>query len=147
MEENSKRLLSDAVSEVTSLIDLRLRSLDSQLVSPANRGTLTPGFSVHIEAAQLPGFAVCDYTYSLDGKDDREEPVVAIRSTFNLVFKIERDHPLSADELDSFSEVAGLEIVHPYVRELVHNMTGRMGLPPFVLEVRPPSNSSVTRPQ
>jgi preprotein translocase subunit SecB len=33
-----------------------------------------------------------------------------------------------------------LEIVHPYVREIVHNLTSRMGLPPLVLDVKVPAS-------
>jgi len=57
--------------------------------------------------------------------------------TMTVLFQLESSD-LTEEELQDFGTVGVLDIVHPYVRETVHTLTGRMGLPPLVLDVKQP---------
>ncbi|WP_374198072.1 protein-export chaperone SecB [Micromonospora sp. PLK6-60] len=83
--------------------------------------------------------AVYHVTYQLqalsaDGKS------VAFRAalTMSAVFDFS-DPSLTDEELQKFGMGGVLDLVHPYVREQVHSLTARMGLPPLLLDVKAPS--------
>jgi len=121
-----------------------VRRLEGNLLTPVGEPPLNlelTTLSVELGVGKLTGLAIYDVKYSLSATDTKNEPVVSIELVLNLIFRISDD--LIADkELDvdlrAFGSIAVLEIGHPYVREIVHSLTARMGIPPLVLDVNPP---------
>lgn len=135
---DKKRLLSEKVSKIASLEDLRLRDIEATLYDPAPTQPLTPKISVVPKLAKLGYYALYDLVYSVTAKDAKDNETVRAELTFNLVFSLNREREIAQEELEAFGAIGAVEIAHPYVRELIHNLTFRMNLPPFVLDVAPP---------
>jgi hypothetical protein len=73
-----------------------------------------------------------------DTTDLGDDPPVAWQMEMELVASfitnplIER---FTEAQTAAFGRTTGLNAIHPFARELVHNMTGRLGYPPFTLEL------------
>lgn len=63
------------------------------------------------------------------------EPAIRIAATFALVYQLPMSDEYTQDHYDAFGEINGLFNLWPYWRELVQNVTMRMGLPPLTLPV------------
>jgi hypothetical protein len=138
------RRRSDRVSRECSLVDLRVRRLEGDLLTPVGEPPLTlelTTLSVELGVGRLTGLAIYDVKYLLSAMDANNELAVRVELVLNLVFSLSagllEEPDLNAD-LQAFGSVAVLEIGHPYVREIVHSLTARMGIPPLVLDVNPP---------
>lgn len=70
---------------------------------------------------------------STDGAEwDEQKTVLELAFTMAALFAVdapEGQEPLEEDELDAFAKTTGQFALHPYAREFVADMTGRMGLP------------------
>jgi hypothetical protein len=66
---------------------------------------------------------------------DVDIPTVSLNASFFVAYGLPsaNEHPSAA--LEAFAELNGLYHVWPYWRELVHTVTGRVGLAPFVISV------------
>lgn len=91
------------------------------------------------------GFQVMvDYTVRglLAGEDLDDDPAdgeagseaMAIAASWLLVYGLSEDVELADDDLTAYSEITARFTVHPYMREMVQQMTVRMGFPPLLLE-------------
>jgi preprotein translocase subunit SecB len=120
------------------LVDLRVRELNARLIFPAARPPLQPDLKIDPKVGRAESFAFYDITYALGATDADSRNVFEAKMVLNLVFSL-RDHStVEKEALESFGAIGVIEIAHPYVREMVHSLTFRMGLPPFVLDVAPP---------
>jgi len=75
---------------------------------------------------------------AIEASDAENTPVASVNFRLNALFEVERepkDEPFSEAELSAFGETTGQFALYPYARELVADMTGRMGLPPLHLGV------------
>jgi len=135
-----RRRLSNRVSRIASLVDLRVRELEAKLLNFAGDPPFEPTVSLVPNVGSVENFAVYDFVYNLGATDKANRPLFSVNLTMNLVFKLKVD--ATREELLAFGEIGVVEIAHPYVREIVHNLTFRMGLPPFVLDVAPPLESN-----
>lgn len=65
------------------------------------------------------------------------EDVASVEFQLHALFEVDAvpDERFTDDELDAFGKTTGQFALYPYARELVANMTGRMGLPPLHLGV------------
>lgn len=76
-----------------------------------------------------------------NGEDEPQEAwrvQCELRATFGASGPEQPLPPFSQDQLDALAGVVGVIHVHPYARETVQNMTGRMGYPPFTLDLITP---------
>ncbi|WP_112681404.1 protein-export chaperone SecB [Micromonospora saelicesensis] len=133
-----KRGLSDRVAQLASLVDLRMRDIRAELVNFAGDPPFIPSVSIEPNVGRVNKYAVYDFRYSLSATDAGDETVFRARLVMNLVFALSDPDAISKEALEAFGAIGVVEIAHPYMREIVHNLTLRMGLPPFVLEVAPP---------
>jgi preprotein translocase subunit SecB len=78
-------------------------------------------------------------TYRLEATSANGRHVFEAQLTMSIVFELSSREFTEAD-LQAFGVIGALDIVHPYVREMVHSLTVRMGLPPLVLDVKTPPN-------
>ncbi|MFI5933672.1 hypothetical protein [Actinoplanes sp. NPDC051494] len=115
-----------------------MRSLEAKLTSPSASPPLKPRVRIEPQVSLAGNYAIYDFMYTLGATDATESDVFNATMSLNLVFRLEQPEALDADRLQAFGSVGVVEIAHPYVREMVHSLTFRMGLPPFVLDVAPP---------
>jgi hypothetical protein len=66
---------------------------------------------------------------------ENDGPCVELESTFLVSYAAENLTGLGPENFSSFGALNGVFNAWPYWRELLHNLTLRMGLPPFVLPV------------
>lgn len=76
-----------------------------------------------------------DIEPDLEGGDEDTRTVI-LNLEFNMAALFAVDVPseaeaLTEDEIDAFARTTGQFALHPYAREFVANLTGRMGLPPL----------------
>jgi hypothetical protein len=65
------------------------------------------------------------------------EDVASFSFELNGLFAVEHqpDEPFTESELTAFGQTTGQFALYPYARELVANLSGRMGLPPLHMGV------------
>ncbi|MEU4694323.1 hypothetical protein [Actinoplanes sp. NPDC023714] len=134
----TRRRMSNHVAKNASLIDVRLHDISARLLGTVGKTPLRPSIKVDANFGRAQAFALYDYTYELEATDDSGKSVFRAAFALNLVFRLTDSESVTAEELEAFGSFGVAEIAHPYVRELIHNLTFRMGLPPFILEVAPP---------
>ncbi|MEU8606664.1 hypothetical protein AB0C29_01480 [Actinoplanes sp. NPDC048791] len=131
--------LSGEVAERTSLVDLRLRKIESEVLTPLVKEPLKIALTTFDRAvSRVPHHAVYNFTYGIEGVGDNNEKVFRASIVLSLIFRFTDDFAPSSPALRAFGAVGVVDIAHPYVRELVHSLSWRMGLPPLVLEVSAP---------
>jgi len=81
---------------------------------------------------------VYSLSYEFRADDRSSAPIWKADFTLTLSFMIHTDAKVTDEELDAFGAGGVVEVAHPYAREFVHHITGRMNVPAFVLDVLPP---------
>lgn len=66
---------------------------------------------------------------------EEASPVVSIKASFELFYRLPHDFEATEQELSGFAEVNGVFNAWPYWREFIQTTTCRMNLPPIVLPV------------
>jgi preprotein translocase subunit SecB len=142
VQEDAKRR-SDRVTADVSLVDFRLRRLKADLLQLIPELDLEVWPTVEPSVTSVDNYAIYDVVYVIVAQDAKGRRTVEATATFTLVFEV--SERLSSEDLEAFGAIGVLSIAHPYVRELFHNLTGRMGLPPLLLEVMPPEPTPLMR--
>lgn len=134
-----QRERSDRVSSLASILDLRLRDIKADLKVPGPKLPLTVDHEILPAMVRLSEEAVVYHvTYKLEATSANNRRVMEAQVTMSVVLSLKPG--LSEADLQAFGSIGALDIVHPYVREVVHNLTGRMGLPPLVLDIKIPAS-------
>ena len=73
-------------------------------------------------------------------KDGRAAEVAIISFRFGALYDLRpdsRSHKIKREELDAYAKTCAISALYPYMREYVHDVTIRMGLPPLIMDVHP----------
>ena len=135
-EEETKRR-SDAVTSNVSLIDLRLRQVNAKLLVLLPELDLEVWPTVNPQMTVFDEHVIYDVTYDIAAQDARGRRAIEASATLTLIFQV-MSEDIGSEDLAAFGALGVLSVAHPYIRELFHNITGRMGVPPLLLEVMPP---------
>ena len=85
-------------------------------------------------------------TSTITGRAEAGE-VFRLESTHDAFFSLPETDSATEQELAAFGTVSVFFMVFPYIRELVHSMTGNAGLPPILLRpLRVPINPASGAP-
>lgn len=69
-------------------------------------------------------------------EDDSRVDVAKVTLLIGALYGLPEDHPeYRDDELEAFAETTGQFALYPFVRQQIHDLTSRVGLPPLVLGV------------
>jgi hypothetical protein len=138
-----QREVSDAVTHLVSFIDIRLTKANVALTSAQAKLPLNPvgrlasaEFERQRGAHGAPGLVIYDVSYDITATDRAKHPVWDLSFTLSLSFRLP-EAELADEALEAFGKHGVVVIAHPYAREFVHQMTARMQVPAFVLEVLP----------
>lgn len=139
MDDATLRRVAAAVAETAELVDVRLANVSAS-IEPQRSTTPTPPYAIDvkltqtvgaIEIADLPDdgtpFAV-QHDYVLDIESEGERAAL-IECTYLAVFVHRGGSPPKREQLEAFGQTTGAFAIYPYVREMVHNLTSRFGLP------------------
>lgn len=157
VELHDARSLASAVAACSELRDVRLFQVEAALDNlPSLAGHLTYSFDANIEVQYVPDTSslIVDGTYKVtvtvvdpsdddvdeqdapEGEEDDHDHLAHLNFQLAALYAVvsEDERPKFLDrELDAFGQTTGLLALHPYAREFVSTMTGRMGLPPLHL--------------
>jgi preprotein translocase subunit SecB len=143
-EETKRR--ADRATLALSLTELRLVRIDAELLLASPKLDITSRLDVQWSTRRLKDFVIYDVTYQVMAEDAAGIETVKGVITFSMVFKVLNDI-LDDEDLSAFGLLGVLSIAHPYAREIFHNLTTRMGLPPLLLEVMPPTLETMLEPK
>lgn len=136
MKETETGVDLAAVARVARKIDLHdIRVI--QLVSscsPAPEGPLEPQITFDCKGALVsPGQlnVACDYTMTANAAG---APAASVRVMYLLVYEVTGDPPTERD-IEQFAKVNGVYHSWPFLRQLLFDLTAKMGLPPLTLPV------------
>lgn len=135
------------IGDGLALLDLRLRRVGAELHQPASEGPFRFTLDVTPSVSLVDNLAAYDLAYSFASIDGADELVFDGSIELSVLYEIAEDEAFSEEELVSFGRVSVLFTAYPYLRELLHNLTMRMGLPPLILDpMRAPLDSDVAEP-
>jgi hypothetical protein len=99
--------------------------------------TIEPSFKATASVEGTPGkfLVLASLDLQVKASEGENQPLVRIRAKFELRYRVPSDYPLMRMELAAFARVNGIYNAWPYFREIVQNITGRMGLPSLILPV------------
>jgi preprotein translocase subunit SecB len=137
--------LSKQVIRQLSITDIRLSKLDAALKNAAPVLPLNTNASlVNTEFERPQGLVIYHLSYKFETTDGSGNSVWRVDFTLSLSFrprsKAIKGESITDRALQAFGKQDILEIAHPYARELVHQMTARMRVPAFILEVLSPQD-------
>lgn len=124
---------------------VQIHAVDLVELACRNEGGAEPDspLEVSIETATSFHFIADDSILLVDarcvmnaGGKNLQDPVVQVAATFRLVYQISDPEGFTDEHYAAFAEINGMFNLWPYWRELVQNVTLRMGLPPLTLPVR-----------
>ena len=125
-----------AVSRVARNIDLHdIRVIQlAATCSPAPEGPLEPQITFDCKGALISPDQLnvaCDYTMTTNAAG---APAASVRVTYLLVYEVAGDPPAERD-VEQFAKVNGVYHSWPFLRQLLFDLTAKMGLPPLTLPV------------
>ena len=143
---DSPQRVSEIIGSV-QLVDVRVRRVmaeGSPTKAEAREMSVALEHSGRILTKTAEGFdvaadiAVRAFPEEPTGKGRRSRrvpPLLSIEVTVELHYRIPRIRDFSAQDLSKFANINGVYNAWPYWRELIQNLSLRMGLPPLVLPV------------
>lgn len=144
---NDLRNTAARVAAVADLVDVRLFHLDSTLEQvPVPGGALSYSFDSEVEVQESDNESavlMVDGSYDVrlrqndvDESDDEDSEadgrlIAHVKINLAALYDVPELDPadFTDEELDAFAKTTGLLTLHPYARELISNLTSRMGLP------------------
>lgn len=117
------------------LLDLRIRRLNAELHRPAAEGPFSFTLDVSASVSRADKLAVYSLEYEFSSRDSDDQLVLDGQLALSVLYQLQSDSDLDDDDLTAFGEVSVLFTAYPYLREILHTLTGRMGLPPLILDV------------
>ncbi len=138
------------VAASTDIRDVRLLKSCAEITGlPAADSTLIYDLNSGAKVEYEPGSEafVVRSSYSLSimpatdaARAPRDSPEVIAKIEFEhaalFVFSLaEGDHPPTAEELSAYAVTTGQFALHPYARQYIYDVTGRLGLPPLTVGV------------
>jgi hypothetical protein len=133
--EHEDRTRAARVAASVELLDLRIRRVEAELHRPAAEGPFSFVLEVKPSVSRVDSLVVYNVEYGFSSSDDDGEVVLDGRIEFSVLYQLPSDYRPSDEELAAFGRVSVLFTAYPYLREALHSLTGRMGLPPLILEV------------
>jgi hypothetical protein len=104
---------------------------------------LTVGYHVTIEKSEEPNAEDSDKRsekVDVEDADEKPEEVADISFQFGMLCELEQESlssQINREELEEYADAVAIIVFSPYVREYLHDVTMRMGLPPLVMDILP----------
>jgi hypothetical protein len=136
------------VGPKVDLLDVRLVAVRSELHAVVHDTLLDAEveFDVSVNAQgqvalyNVHAHAELSAASDAERTDDREDGlpeglVFSADVNFLLVYEVQGQQPLEAEDLEAFGNVSALFAAYPYLREQLQSLTVRSGLPPLTIGV------------
>lgn len=116
------------------LVDLRLRRISIELHTPTPHGRIDLSLEVKPTVSRVDQLAIYDLDYAVTALDIDGTDVFGGALSLSLIYELP-EGSVSDEDLAAFGTVCVLFAAHPYLREILQSLTGRMGLPPLTLDL------------
>ena len=139
LERGEATALASKISHQVSLLDLRVGHISADLIRKPQTGPLTIDPTSDITWDELDGALLFHVNFRLEvtepGDADDAEPVPLFNAEARLDvdYAFEGEAPEDGQAFAAFAQLSVMHTAYPYLRELVHTLTVRAGLPPLVL--------------
>lgn len=99
-----------------------------------------PPYSIELAAAPSAKLGesrdlVYEVGYEIVGTGEDDVRVLDLRCKFQVAYDLKNDVEPGQDAIEAFGETTVLFTLHPYLRQLTHDITSRSGLPPLLLSL------------
>lgn len=84
---------------------------------------------------QSKGLIACRDRYSAELLNSDGDRIAIIKASFVAAFSVARKEDPNEEELEAFANSTGRLVIRPYAREFIQQLSTRMGVPSFMLEV------------
>ncbi|MGW4952144.1 hypothetical protein [Streptomyces sp. LKA04] len=81
------------------------------------------------------GLIACKDRYSAELLNSDGDRIAIIEASFVAAFSVARKEDPDEEELEAFANSTGRLVIRPYAREFIQQLSTRMGVPSFMLEV------------
>ncbi|MFF4155049.1 hypothetical protein ACFYZU_33145 [Streptomyces sp. NPDC001651] len=81
------------------------------------------------------GLIACRDRYSAELLNSDGDRIAIIKASFVAAFSVVREDDPDEVELEAFANSTGRLVIRPYAREFIQQLSTRMGVPSFLLEV------------
>lgn len=137
------RHLAAVVADSVHLHDVRLANLSCKGTNPLLAGPFDVTTELQVAGSVNKDGVQVSARYrvsSLSEADPERSEAWHVRLRFDAEFQwdagADEDSPsFSKEETRAFGLLVGLTTIHPYARETVQSLSGRLGYPPFSLEL------------
>src|SRR5262245_13123732 len=131
LDQIEEQLLSKQTANSLTLVDIRLNKISAELHNAAPILPLQTEAELERPEYERPNNRLVVYylAYRFSAKDRQGRPVWDAAFTLSVSFRVKSGVKDVQDRaLKVFGESGVIEIAHPYVRELMHHVTGRMNV-------------------
>ena len=99
-----------------------------------------PPYAIELAAAPAAKFGesrdlIYEVGYEIVGTDEDGVQVLDLRCKFQVAYDLKDDLEPDQKAIEAFGETTVLFTLHPYLRQLAHDITSRSGLPPLLLSL------------
>lgn len=102
--------------------------LGSQVLDPPYDLSVVINPSAEIKGTSLR----YDVSYSVSCTKETAQ-VLALTCVYQVSYLVQEETRLDQADIDAFGSTTAVLTLHPYMRELLADMSGRAGLPPIIL--------------
>ncbi|WP_329254899.1 hypothetical protein OG223_29255 [Streptomyces sp. NBC_01478] len=81
------------------------------------------------------GLIACRDRYTAELINSDGDRIAVIKASFVAAFSVVREEDPDEAELEKFANSTGRLVIRPYAREFIQQLSTRMGIPAFLLEV------------
>ena len=149
------------VAKRTNIRDIRLIETSTELKSFTNEGPFTWDLKISpsVQYDQGDQFFVLSIAYQVtverpddpesEDSDTKPEEIADISFQFGILCELEQESSsseISREQVEEYADAAARIVLSPYVREYIHDVTMRMGLPTLVMDVLPSFAEEISEP-
>ncbi|MFE7979748.1 hypothetical protein [Streptomyces shenzhenensis] len=135
---DARELIADASSLVEVVLgDASIKRGPAKHYSPgtARVSVESEGSFTRDPDSGSEGLIACRDHYSAELLNTDGDRIALIDASFLAAFSVNRDMDPDEKELEAFANSTGRLVIRPYAREFIQQMSTRMGIPAFMLEV------------
>lgn len=115
--------------------DIRLTSLNAELLNPASEGPYSIQIGLAPSVSQIADRLLFECSYRIDVKGVADDEALRLECKFLAAYTLSSSDEHDIDDLVAFGEITVLRALHPYIRELFQSTSARLGLPGLTLGV------------
>ena len=128
------RVLAARLGAVVELLAIQLVKLTAERFDGDFEPAFVTNLTVQLSAIREPAEQITfQAIVGVEVVDGGQLPVTTLSCSYVVAYQVPADFEIHEEMIRAFGEVTVTFMLYPYLRELVNNITSRMGLPAFTL--------------